>query len=270
MGSEVSPRCGASSSLVTAVSRGSKTQSTSPQSCHVSTASQASFMLALLLGLLFACTGDINGMPPKPKPRDHFVDGVPCRIYPSGVIVVAIGDHKNEFPVRVPAKSTTDVAACERKVREHPRFSLLSKAANDSSARSRGPTEEIAVLCELCSPACTVCLMFDESSYEDLLVLPGGRFVCDGCVLARGNMSLELQAESLMAAREAVARQPSQLEPRKSTRSVKPVNPVYLPGWSDYDNKRRGERHGQSREETYSEVQSGRDRLLADITEARR
>ena len=50
-------------------------------------------MLALL-GLL-ACTGEFNSMPPKPKPRDHRVDGVRCQVYPSGTSKGRTGSRRS-------------------------------------------------------------------------------------------------------------------------------------------------------------------------------
>ena len=142
-----------------------------------------------------ACTGEFNSMPPKPKPLDHPVDGVRCRIYQSGLIKVAVGDKGNEFPVSLLAKSTADLAACETKVRAHPRFTLLSRqrsAYHSSTQQWPGPTEENAALCVLCSPACTTCLISDDSSYADLLVLPGGRFVCE-CLQTPYHVPLRVQ-----------------------------------------------------------------------------
>ena len=91
------------------------------------------------------------------------------------------------------------------------------------------------------------------------------------------NATAELAARTAAAAKQPRPERPH-LEPRRSERERKPVDPVYdvdksgkgQPGWSDYERSRAGSQHGRMRDESYSEVQAARDKLRKQVDEAKR
>jgi hypothetical protein len=112
---------------------------------------------------------------------------------------------------------------------------------------------------------------------------PDGGFFCTGCVEDDEYESEVIAAaEAQLAARTAAAAQtppkPPPLQPRRSSRAIKPVASVYdldrngpgQPGWSRYDLGRLEARHDRTREESYSELQVAREKLQAEVETARR
>ena len=115
----------------------------------------------------------------------------------------------------------------------------------------------------------TLCLLCANDERENGVELSCG-FFCAACVgteLGLGGPAAAAEAE--LAARTAAVReqprpQPPQLEPRRSGRACKAVDPIYSvdrtgrgqPGWSSHDLGRAGSRHGRYRAVSYSELQT--------------
>eukprot|EP00966_Prymnesium_polylepis_P113546 2625568-Prymnesium_polylepis.2 len=127
------------------------------------------------------------------------------------------------------------------------------------------------------------CMICEEDDVESAFDLPGGRFCCASCFDSNvGDELIQEAAAQQLAARRAAASQPApelpELQPRRSARPSKPVAQLYnldrsgpgQPGWSAYELARSGSRHDRSRDESYAELQAGRDRLRAEVDVARR
>ena len=145
--------------------------------------------------------------------------------------------------------------------------------------------EELGTFARLGSPV-RCCFGCKEADCEPALDTLDGEFFCGDCVEDPEDETIEAAvreaAEEQLAARTTTTAQsppqPPVLEPRRSSRPSKPVDPIYdlsrsgpgQPGWSDYEVGRLDARHGRTREETYSDLQAARDKLREEVTEARR
>ena len=130
--------------------------------------------------------------------------------------------------------------------------------------------------------ACSIC---EDDESPPAFFFSGERLACcESCVDSCDSGVQRRVAEAARAAleaREKVAQQPQPEPPaelRRSGRATRPVEPVYdldrsgkgQPAWSAYDRERLNSRHGRTRQETYSELQTARDSLREAYDAARR
>ena len=141
----------------------------------------------------------------------------------------------------------------------------------DLDEEDRRPPSPVS-MAPLEEPSCLLCCAaWCDGSVE----LAHVGFYCVACITSGvAEQPMAVAAAEQLAARAAAMQQPQpippRLEPRRSERQRRPVDPIYdpnksgkgQPGWSAYELSRTGAQHSRTRGESYTEVQAERDKLL--------